>query len=94
MRIDHETPCVACPIVIRNLYATAKHVLLLADDSARTAIAPSAAVVDAVENLRIALEHMAPYVDAHLSNQDHALSPALLNARRAFDEEREELRRD
>jgi hypothetical protein len=80
MKPDSHTPCPVCPVVIRSLYAAAQVVLAL-QESPEDTTTWARGLDDALEQLRLALEHVAPFVDAHLSNQDHAHSVELAGAR-------------
>jgi hypothetical protein len=79
MTLDARTACPACPIVIRNLQASADVLVALLDRYPHTKWPVD--VIEAVENLRIAAGHTRPLVEAHLENQEHAMSVHLAPAR-------------
>lgn len=78
MKVDSHTPCLACPAIVRNLYATAQVVLALLDEHQGDATGRE---LEAQANLQIALMYLTPFIEAHLENQDHALSVELAPAR-------------
>lgn len=73
MTPDAHTPCPACPIVVRDLYAVGRRVLIRIQEVA----APE------YEELYLALEALRPWYEAHYANQLHAFSPELEDARLA-----------
>ena len=84
MTTDRHTPCLACPIQVRSLYASTQVLLALLEpvldgDLILEDVERQLAEAHAVT--RIALQQLAPHVDAHLENQQHALSPDLAGAR-------------
>lgn len=76
MTLNAQTPCPACPIVWRALYAAAQ--VLVAHLERQGA---GQELWEARERVRIALQHVTPLVEAHLENQDHAMSVELVDAR-------------
>lgn len=78
MKVDRHTPCPACPIHVRSVYAAAAVVVgrLLGDERATIGDA-----LESVQALQIAVRAMQPFVDAHQGNQLHALSNELVDAR-------------
>lgn len=77
---DRHTSCPACAMQVRNLFAVAQVVLAihtLPPDSEEFERARD----EQLENLRLAIDALAPFVEAHLANQDHALSDELADAR-------------
>lgn len=83
MTLDDHNACLACPIHVRNLYASAQVLIaVLADvDIEGTPIFDVPYLVEPLETLRIAVQQLTPFVEAHLENQDHALSRELAAAR-------------
>jgi hypothetical protein len=68
---DAHTPCAACPIVVRELYAVAVRV------SAYVHVLPPGLGASLVE----ALAQLRPHVADHFANQDHSHSRELAGAR-------------
>lgn len=82
MTPDASTPCPACPVHVRTLYASAKVVLGVFGPTPHAGTEDTiAAAADALEQLRFACEAIAPFIDAHQGNHDHALSVELAGAR-------------
>ena len=78
MTLDNHTECPACPIILRNWFAASQVLIALLD---RYGSRLPADLREALENERIAVEHWKPLVEAHLENQEHAMSPHLVHAR-------------
>jgi hypothetical protein len=77
MTPDASTPCPACPREVRALYLAAQLLVKRLDQG------PS---VDAImslidDELRMAVNAVKPFVDAHEANQVHAHSAELASAR-------------
>lgn len=88
MKVDQHTPCPACPVHVRSLYAIASVVgQLLEQSPANLADEQQRALEQAGEQLRIAVRAIRPFVDAHQGNQLHALSHELVDARAPLLEE-------
>lgn len=89
MTPDVHTACPACPVQTRALYAATKALMAnlvavqqqLRDRYHEADLVRVGALFEAVENAQLALDAMAPFVDAHLANQIHALSVELVDAR-------------
>jgi len=73
MTPDAHTPCPACDIRIRQLYAAARAVV----DADSNALIPAGVL----GLLAATVQHCAHLIDAHNSNMDHAFSPNLVAAR-------------
>lgn len=71
MTIDEHNACPACPVVIRDLYAVGRRVLVREQDTKSLEY----------EELYLALEAVRPFVEAHHANQLHAFSKELAAAR-------------
>ena len=74
---DAHTPCPGCAIQVRALYAAAQIVVAFRDLVGEI----PRELVEPIEQLRIAVGHCTPLVEAHLDNQDHAHSLELVDAR-------------
>lgn len=70
-----HTPCPACAIQVRALYEAAAVVVAWVD------LQNPALPATILENLRLAVASLSPFIEAHLENQLHALSPELMSAR-------------
>jgi hypothetical protein len=84
MVVDSHTPCPACPVQVRAIYEAAQVLIILSGHVVKgDVLSPGVerSLRDALETVRISLNHLQPFVDAHLANQDHALSVELVNAR-------------
>lgn len=84
MTLDRHTPCAACPIQVRDLFAQVQVLLaqleLLRGSGIRARdVVPS--VEEAMAGVSVALQHLAPFVEGHLENQEHGLSVDLAAAR-------------
>lgn len=71
MTIDAHNACPACPVIVRDLYAVGRRVLIREQDAATAEY----------EELYLALEQLRPFIEAHHANQLHAFSPELAGAR-------------
>lgn len=78
MTPDEHTACPGCPQVWRDLYATGRSVLARPMMIARFF---SEDLPPELEELRLAIERVKPFVEAHHANQLHAHSRELENAR-------------
>ena len=78
MTLDERTECPLCPIALRNLQTTAEVMVALLD---RYGSRITGDLREALENLRIATQHVRPLAEAHLENQAHAMSPYVVDAR-------------
>jgi hypothetical protein len=74
---DAYTACSVCSIHVRALYATTQ--VLVAQLEGQ--LEDGGPLREAMENAAIAVRHLTPHIEAHLENQDHALSVELAAAR-------------
>jgi hypothetical protein len=81
MKADAHNPCPACAVQVRALYSAAAALAEVVASSTIDAGGDARALAEAGANVRLALQNVAPFIDAHLANQDHALSTELLDAR-------------
>ncbi len=84
--VDLHMPCVACPVVVRDLYF-ASVALLGAVGGLRGAAVVTRDVERRVEttadNLAVAIQRLQIFVEGHTVNQEHAFAPELEEARTA-----------
>lgn len=66
-----DTDCVACPVEVRDLYATA-HNAVQAADAARAGRGEWLRFYRKLEELRTSVAKMKPVVEAHFADRGHA----------------------
>lgn len=88
--LDPHTPCAVCAVPVQELFATAARLMhLLEQEDLFThhgegiviRMVMSRDLAAAILHLHFAVQALAPLVEAHFANQDHALSPELAGAR-------------
>lgn len=81
VRPDRHTPCPGCHQSVRALYYAALQLVEQLDAVEDRAVDMRRELGPKIEATREAVKAFMPIVSAHNSNQDHALSPELVEAR-------------
>lgn len=76
-RPDEHNACPVCARPVRALYFAAQQLVDLLDQD----VLVVKHFPERLEQLRLSVRGLAPFIDAHHGNQDHVLSPELAGAR-------------
>lgn len=79
-RIDEHNACPVCARPVQALYFAAQQLVDLVDQDKVGELGP-VLIPARLQELRLAVRALAPFIEAHHANQNHLLSPDLASAR-------------